>query len=121
MQIRALIVSVLLALALVPAITSARVPASIAATALAMFDSEATARKHCPRDVVVWLNTSSGIYHEKGMRWYGCTKHGACGCKKEADGAGDRDTRNGTMSKLLLTLCMSITLAVGFSAARATE
>jgi hypothetical protein len=44
---------------------------------------------------VVWLNTASGIYHEKGMRWYGKTKHGAYVCQREADAAGDRDTRNG--------------------------
>ncbi len=65
------------------------------AIAPAMFDSEIAAQKHCPHDVVVWLNTSSGTYHEKGMRWYGRTKHGAYVCKKEADAAGDRDTRNG--------------------------
>jgi hypothetical protein len=43
----------------------------------------------------VWLNVPSGIYHEKGMRWYGRTKYGAYVCRKEADAAGDRDTRNG--------------------------
>ena len=59
------------------------------------FDSEAAAQAHCPSDVIVWLNTNSGIYHEKGMRWYGRTKHGAFVCRKEADADGDRDTRNG--------------------------
>ena len=59
------------------------------------FDSEAAAQAHCSSDVVVWLNTNSGIYHEKGMRWYGRTKHGAFVCRKEADADGDRDTRNG--------------------------
>jgi hypothetical protein len=62
---------------------------------LQLFASEATAQAHCPKDTVVWLNTNSGIYHEKGMRWYGTTKHGAYVCRKEADAAGDRDTRNG--------------------------
>jgi hypothetical protein len=60
-----------------------------------MFDTEAGAQAHCPRDVVVWLNTNSGVYHEKGMRWYGRTKHGGYVCRREADAAGDRDTRNG--------------------------
>ena len=76
--------------------------ASIAAThhakqssSLAMFDTEAAAQAHCPRDVVVWLNTNTGIYHEKGMRWYGRTKNGAYVCRREADATGDRDTRNG--------------------------
>jgi hypothetical protein len=96
MQVRALFVSVFLALsALAPATASAPMPAIVIAAAPAMFDSEAAAHAHCPRDVVVWLNTSSGVYHEKGMRWYGRTKHGAYVCKKEADAAGDRDTRNG--------------------------
>jgi hypothetical protein len=62
---------------------------------LQLFPTESRAQKHCPNDEVVWLNTASGIYHEKGMRWYGNTKHGAYVCRKEADGAGDRDTRNG--------------------------
>jgi len=70
--------------------------ASPAATmSLHLFVTEAAAQKHCPKDEVVWLNTSSGVYHEKGMRWYGNTKHGAYVCRKEADAAGDRDTRNG--------------------------
>jgi hypothetical protein len=66
-----------------------------ASTSLAMFDAESVAQAHCPRDEVVWLNTNSGIYHEKGMRWYGRTKRGAYVCKREANAAGDRDTRNG--------------------------
>ena len=64
-------------------------------TDIPMFDTEAAAQAHCPSDIVVWLNTNSGIYHEKGMRWYGRTKHGAYVCRKEADAAGYRDTRNG--------------------------
>jgi len=62
---------------------------------LQLFATEEAAQKHCPKDEVVWLNTASGIYHEKGMRWYGNTKQGAYVCRKEADAAGDRDTRNG--------------------------
>lgn len=60
-----------------------------------LFSTEAAAQRHCPRDIIVWLNTASGVYHEKGMRWYGKTQQGAYVCKKEADAAGDRDTRNG--------------------------
>ncbi len=62
---------------------------------LQLFATEVTAQRHCPRDEVVWLNTNSGIYHQKGMRWYGNTRYGAYVCRKEADAAGDRDTRNG--------------------------
>ncbi len=68
-------------------------PAS--ALSLQLFSPEASAQAHCPRDEVVWLNTASGIYHEKGMRWYGRTKHGTFVCRREADAAGERDARNG--------------------------
>lgn len=33
---------------------------------LQLFTTEAGAQKHCPSDTVAWLNTNSGIYHEKG-------------------------------------------------------
>ena len=62
---------------------------------IAMFGEEDAAQRHCPADQVVWLNLPTGIYHEKGMRWYGRTRHGAYVCRKEADAAGYRDTRNG--------------------------
>ncbi len=62
---------------------------------LQLFGTEADAQRHCPRDEVVWLNMNSGIYHEKGMRWYRNTRQGAYVCRREADAAGDRDTRNG--------------------------
>jgi hypothetical protein len=42
-----------------------------------LFDTESAAQAHCPKDIVVWLNIPSGIYHYKGERWYGSTKHGA--------------------------------------------
>jgi len=73
--------------------TKSAVP--VAAGALQLFSTETDAQRHCPKDEVVWLNTNSGIYHEKGMRWYGHTRAGAYVCRKEADAAGDRDTRNG--------------------------
>ena len=93
----ALIAAVLLSS---PGIASAKKPrtvtqAPVTAGSLQLFASESMAQAHCPRDQVVWLNTNSGIYHEKGMRWYGNTKAGAYVCRREADAAGDRDTRNG--------------------------
>jgi hypothetical protein len=60
-----------------------------------LFASETAAQVHCPTDTVVWLNTPSGIYHFKGMRWYGRTNQGAYLCQKEGDQAGYRATRNG--------------------------
>lgn len=59
------------------------------------FVSEQQAQQHCPNDTVVWLNLPTGIYHLKGERWFGRTKGGAYVCEKEADQAGDRETRNG--------------------------
>jgi hypothetical protein len=67
----------------------------VASSTLTNFDTEDTAQAHCPRDTVVWLNIPSGIYHYKGERWYGRTKHGAYVCEKEAIGAGDRASENG--------------------------
>ena len=96
-----ILITLLMALCLVTSPASAR-PHHAAASAVAVpsgpmqqFGSEAEAQAHCPSDTVVWLNTNSGIYHEKGMRWYGRTKHGAFVCRREADADGDRDTRNG--------------------------
>ena len=60
-----------------------------------LFAAETEAQKHCPADIVVWVNTPTGIYHLKGMRWYGNTNHGAYVCEKEGDQAGYRVTKNG--------------------------
>lgn len=60
-----------------------------------LFTTESEAQAHCPKDVVVWLNIPSGIYHYKGEHWYGRTKHGAFACEREATKAGDRATLNG--------------------------
>jgi len=59
------------------------------------FQSEQQAKQHCPNDIVVWVNTKTGVYHLKGERWYGATRDGAYVCQKEADVEGDRATRNG--------------------------
>jgi len=56
--------------------------------AVAQFASAAAAQAHCPSDVVVWLNTRSGLYHLKGHRYYGTTSQGAYVCQKEAVQAG---------------------------------
>ncbi len=65
------------------------------ASSQAMFGTERQAQQHCPNDTVVWLNTPTRVYHMQEMRWYGVTNHGAYVCQKEADKAGDRETRNG--------------------------
>ncbi len=65
------------------------------AQAQTKFTTEQQAQQHCPNDIVVWLNLPTGIYHLKGERWYGRTQNGAYVCEREADQAGDRETRNG--------------------------
>ena len=66
-----------------------------AESAAPRFPSEAQAQEHCPKDVVVWLNIPTHIYHLRGMRWYGRTKNGAFVCRMEADNEGDRGPLNG--------------------------
>ena len=58
------------------------------------FASETSAKAHCPTDEVVWLNTKSKIYHLKGTHYYGTTKQGEYACRKEADAAGDRNSKS---------------------------
>jgi len=95
-MLRRLVLYALLSASCLAVVLPAQV-ATIAAVSsqIAMFPTEGAAQSHCPSDVVVWLNTKSGIFHEKGMRWYGRTKQGAYVCRKEAIAAGYRDTRNG--------------------------
>jgi hypothetical protein len=62
---------------------------------LSTFGSEREAQVHCPKDIVVWLNLPTMIWHYKGQRWYANTKHGAYACEKEAGASGARGTHNG--------------------------
>jgi hypothetical protein len=68
---------------------------TVPAFALETFPDEAKAQQHCPKDVVVWLNLPTMIWHYKGQRWYANTIHGAYACEKEAGAAGAKGTRNG--------------------------
>jgi hypothetical protein len=68
---------------------------SMPALALETFADEGKAQQHCPKDIVVWLNLPTMIWHYKGQRWYARTKHGAFACEKEAGAAGARGTHNG--------------------------
>jgi hypothetical protein len=49
----------------------------------------------CKGDVIVWVNTRSGIYHYQGERYFGSTKNGKFICEKAARAEGDRPTKNG--------------------------
>ena len=42
------------------------------------------------RNVLVWVNTNSGVYHCPNTRWYGKTKSGKYMTQKEAQAKGYR-------------------------------
>ena len=65
-----------------------------ALAALHTYKTESAAQKHCPRDIVVWDNTASGVYNMKGSKNYGTTKDGRYVCKQEADAAGLKPAAN---------------------------
>jgi hypothetical protein len=71
------------------------VAVALPAFGLDTFTTEAQAQQHCPRDIVVWLNMPTMIWHYKGQRWYANTKHGAYACEREAAAGGARATHNG--------------------------
>ncbi len=68
---------------------------ALPAVAQTMYHSPDTAQNHCPSDAVVWLNSRTGVYHFAGERWYGHTQDGGYVCERQAEGAGDRASRNG--------------------------
>ena len=54
------------------------------------YATEAEAKTNCPSDPVVWVNSTSWVYHGSGSRSYGKTKTGAYMCQKESTAAGFR-------------------------------
>lgn len=70
--------------AMVAAMTLAGLPASASSATPAPVPSLGCAAG----DPVVWLNTSSKVYHESGDQYYGTTKAGKYMCKSAADAAG---------------------------------
>lgn len=75
-----------------PAAPASNVGGSSAARA-GEYATELQARAQCPSDTVVWTNTSSGIYHYSGTRYYGHTHRGAYMCEAQARAAGYRASR----------------------------
>ncbi len=53
--------------------------------AVQTFRTEAAAEEHFAGANVVWLNTATGVYHEKGSRWYGATRDGAYACRIDVE------------------------------------
>ena len=60
------------------------------ANPLTPFRYEAQAQRHCPADVVVWLDLRNGIYYSKRQRRYGRGFTGSFVCRQEARGSGYR-------------------------------
>jgi hypothetical protein len=48
------------------------------------FQTEDQAKKHCPADVVVWVNLATRLYYPKGHLWYASSKGGVFECRREA-------------------------------------
>jgi site-specific DNA-cytosine methylase len=57
---------------------------------LTPFRYESQAQRHCPGDVVVWLDFRKEIYYSKRIRGYGQGFTGAFVCQKEARAGGYR-------------------------------
>jgi hypothetical protein len=66
-----------------------------AETTQTRFDDPQAAQNKCASDVVVWVNTNSGVFHFPGTRWYGATANGTYECEADAVSEGDRPSRNG--------------------------
>jgi hypothetical protein len=58
--------------------------ARVATTPLTPFRYEAQAQRHCPHDVVVWLDFKKEIYYSKKQRRYGQGSTGSFVCQREA-------------------------------------
>jgi hypothetical protein len=60
------------------------------ANPLTPFRYESQAQRHCPADVVVWLDLGKGIYYSKPQRRYGRGLTGSFVCRAEARSNGYR-------------------------------
>jgi hypothetical protein len=60
------------------------------ATPLTPFRYEAQAQRHCPADVVVWLDFRKGIYYFKRQNRYAQGSTGSFVCRDEARSSGYR-------------------------------
>ena len=63
---------------------------SASASPLTPFRYEAQAQRHCPADVVVWLDFRKGIYYFKRQNRYAQGSTGSFVCRDEARDSGYR-------------------------------
>ncbi len=91
----ALALAAVAGLALAAAPVSAQQPTKTAAPAAAQYKTEAEAKGRCATgDIVVWVNTSTKVYHYAGNAEYGKTKKGGYACEKEAGASGFHAAKN---------------------------
>ena len=64
--------------------------ASASASPLTPFRYESQAQRHCPADVIVWLDLGKGIYYSKRQKRYGRGFTGSFVCRAEALSNGYR-------------------------------
>ena len=54
------------------------------AVPLTPFRYEDQAQRHCPADIVVWLDLRRGVYYSRGQKPYGQGFDGGYVCRREA-------------------------------------
>jgi hypothetical protein len=58
------------------------------------YTAEADAKQKCGAELVVWVNSSTKVYHFAGNRSYGKTSRGAYMCRNQADKTGFHAAKN---------------------------
>jgi hypothetical protein len=74
---------------------AATAPALSPGTSPSIFPTEPEAKRHCPADIVVWLNTETGTFYYRDQRWYGNTKGGAFACRNEVSRSNAGASKSG--------------------------
>jgi hypothetical protein len=65
-------------------------PHGAMAQVLTPFRNESQAQRHCPGDMIVWLDFKSGRYYLKSQRRYASGTTGSFVCRNEARDGGYR-------------------------------